>query len=563
LYLKEQYTLFFDVSHMAPCTHTTWLYFSRIHELTLYDEDRFARLLDDLSDAATQQPSLLLFVGRQAKNTALRELFPFNSFKKKRNTGGVDLRLDTTTIASNYPIFIVDGDSKLKTSTPLSTSTCHRIRSYRLHWECPPQLGVSEILYTRLLFLITDVICIFADDFNSPTEVVALLKSWAAAGSASYLPRLVRPRIVIVSTEDEASITFNVLQAQDFKFSLGQQDLINFFSSIIVLYLTAAPISSLARHRRLKEVLLRHADEMRQLRQQARQLYSAVHLHRFFREAVSHVSQTVERPFNFIQASRMSNPICDEYSKHLATFVRLAGLHGIACKETASFIASGMLMDAYPPGMHSRSHHSHNSVLLTYNQTGFEPKLVFKFLYKPAVFKAIADLSSASAAVQQCEQVQDQFCTLNSILVDQGTGAASIHRENIGRNSLKWALLKSNLTCLTCLRRRPEHTLSCGHAICDVCLRIFGQPTSRSYRFVIRRCILGCLGTLTAGLKPPTAGVRILSIDGGGIRGVVPLAFLELLQKTIGPQLRLQDLFDLAFGTSSGKLTYSSFSVLV
>lgn len=343
---------------MASCTHSTWLYFSRVHELTLYDEGRFARLLDDLSDATTQQPSLLLFVGRQAKNIALRELFPFNNFKKKRNTGGVDLRLDTTTIASKYPIFIVDSDSKLETSTTLSKFTCHEIKSNRLHWECPPQLDVSDILFARLLFLITDVICIFADDFSSPTEIVALLKSWAAAGSASCLPRLIRPRVVIVATEDEASITFNVLQAQDLKFGLGQQDLINFFSSIIVLYLTTAPLSALARHRRLKEVLLRHADEMRHLRQQARQLYSAVHLHRLFREAVSHISQTAERPFNFIQASRVSNPIHEEYGKHLATFVHLAGVYGIAHEETASFIASAMLMDAYPPGMHSKLLHS-------------------------------------------------------------------------------------------------------------------------------------------------------------------------------------------------------------
>lgn len=176
--------------------------------------------------------------------------------------------------------------------------------------------------------------------------------------------------------------------------------------------------------------------------------------------------------------------------------------------------------------------------------------------------RAIADLFSATAAVEQCRQVQDHFCAWNAVLADQGTSAALIHRDNIARNSLKWAFLKSNLTCFTCLHRRPEHTLSCGHAMCDVCLRIFGQPTSRSYRFVIRKCTLCCSGTLTAGLKPPTAGVRILSIDGGGIRGVVPLAFLELLQQTIGPKLRLQDLFDLALGTSSGKLTHSSFLVV-
>ena len=59
-------------------------------------------------------------------------------------------------------------------------------------------------------------------------------------------------------------------------------------------------------------------------------------------------------------------------------------------------------------------------------------------------------------------------------------------------------------------------------------------------------------------IKPPTAGSRILSIDGGGIRGVVPLEFLHLLQGILGPSLSLLDLFDQAFGTSSGKSTHPS-----
>ena len=50
--------------------------------------------------------------------------------------------------------------------------------------------------------------------------------------------------------------------------------------------------------------------------------------------------------------------------------------------------------------------------------------------------------------------------------------------------------------------------------------------------------------------KSPTAGVRILSIDGGGIGGVIPLEVLKILQNLIGRTL-LQDLFDEAFGTSS------------
>ena len=56
-----------------------------------------------------------------------------------------------------------------------------------------------------------------------------------------------------------------------------------------------------------------------------------------------------------------------------------------------------------------------------------------------------------------------------------------------------------------------------------------------------------------AKVKPPTAGVRVLSIDGGGIHGVVPLKFLQLLQGRIGPPYPVQDNFGTAYGTSSGE----------
>lgn len=54
-------------------------------------------------------------------------------------------------------------------------------------------------------------------------------------------------------------------------------------------------------------------------------------------------------------------------------------------------------------------------------------------------------------------------------------------------------------------------------------------------------------------LKPPTASIRILSIDGGGIRGIVPLETLSLLQQLIRSDCPIQELFDLAYGTSIGE----------
>ncbi|XP_048227409.1 patatin-like protein 2 [Ricinus communis] len=68
------------------------------------------------------------------------------------------------------------------------------------------------------------------------------------------------------------------------------------------------------------------------------------------------------------------------------------------------------------------------------------------------------------------------------------------------------------------------------------------------------------LPTPRSPLQPPTFGnlVTILSIDGGGIRGLIPgtmLAFLESeLQKLDGEDARLADYFDVIAGTSTGGL---------
>ncbi|KAK4360664.1 hypothetical protein RND71_019616 [Anisodus tanguticus] len=77
--------------------------------------------------------------------------------------------------------------------------------------------------------------------------------------------------------------------------------------------------------------------------------------------------------------------------------------------------------------------------------------------------------------------------------------------------------------------------------------------------------VLTLLVILQSVLQPPIAYaatkekiVTVLSIDGGGIRGLIPgtlLAFLETkLQELDGPNVRLADYFDVVAGTSTGGL---------
>jgi hypothetical protein len=56
-------------------------------------------------------------------------------------------------------------------------------------------------------------------------------------------------------------------------------------------------------------------------------------------------------------------------------------------------------------------------------------------------------------------------------------------------------------------------------------------------------------------VHPPTAGVGILCIDGGGARGALPLKIMKRIQERIGLPIPFQKFFKVAFGISSGKLS--------
>jgi hypothetical protein len=121
------------------------------------------------------------------------------------------------------------------------------------------------------------------------------------------------------------------------------------------------------------------------------------------------------------------------------------------------------------------------------------------------------------------------------------------------------AEMKSNRSCLSCLMFMPEKVFQCGHAICDVCVRRFGKSTlTAKHSFTIPFCVLcGCdqpRDCRVFQLAPPTAGIRTLCVDGGGVRGVIPLMFLKHLEDELnGLGGTISDCFDYVCGTSAGK----------
>lgn len=114
--------------------------------------------------------------------------------------------------------------------------------------------------------------------------------------------------------------------------------------------------------------------------------------------------------------------------------------------------------------------------------------------------------------------------------------------------------IKTYKWCPACLLRKPEHKFPCDHALCEECSKELGHRSDidpHLYQFhQCPICELPCKVELR--FKPITAGFRVLTIDGGGIRAVIPIQFLRALEQAVGLEMPIQEHFDLSYGTSSG-----------
>lgn len=135
--------------------------------------------------------------------------------------------------------------------------------------------------------------------------------------------------------------------------------------------------------------------------------------------------------------------------------------------------------------------------------------------------------------------------------------AATAHRQFISSFKSHWMTLRSTDTCFGCLQRRPQFRLICGHSVCENCVKVFGtKDTAEDCLYHMEKCIFceSKMQDLRIRVKQDTARIRVLSIDGGGIRGIAPLEFLKAIQHRVKlPEYPVQRHFDIIFGTSSGK----------
>lgn len=113
--------------------------------------------------------------------------------------------------------------------------------------------------------------------------------------------------------------------------------------------------------------------------------------------------------------------------------------------------------------------------------------------------------------------------------------------------------IQSHDLCYGCFLQPFEYHLPCQCSLCVRCCNVLGAEQEVPTLLAFQRCPL-CQAAykVPARLRvpPPTAGYRLLELDGGGVKGIVQIAILKNVQDRSG--LSVVKLFDMISGTSAG-----------
>lgn len=106
--------------------------------------------------------------------------------------------------------------------------------------------------------------------------------------------------------------------------------------------------------------------------------------------------------------------------------------------------------------------------------------------------------------------------------------------------------IQTHRLCLACVLDIPTERLVCNHLLCISCC----QEIEANGKLVCPFCDIQ--GYWSIQNIPAGAGVRLLTLDGGGIRGLVSAMMMTRIENQLG--VPCHQLFDLIVGTSSGGL---------
>ena len=354
---------------MALCVHQQWLRLDQDeHGFQLQYGNRLDNISLSLPRPAKQYPTLILFFGRESKARALRAIFPGNGVSSGRGAGIANVRLDPSTANDDHLLLLADCVPKPAPADQRKGGSCHETTTHPIAWSDdggpPTRQEVTDCIQTRLLSLFAGVVCIFAQDCGGLDKVEERLASWTSRGSASSLPASTYPRLVVITNipgprfRSEA-LCFRLRVLADPKFSGS-------FSSLQVVNLPGPNRAPSREHLSgLGAILREEAAAARLERVNTHTLISMIHFAAFFDAALREFARSPRLTFDFIRSTRLDNPVPTGFQRHITSLMTLSSEHKIPGGILWEFIASAIVLDAFPPDMHCKSDAHLFSGLLT------------------------------------------------------------------------------------------------------------------------------------------------------------------------------------------------------
>ncbi|ETI24750.1 hypothetical protein G647_04120 [Cladophialophora carrionii CBS 160.54] len=498
--------------------------------------------------------------------------------------------------------------------------------------------AVSE-MYPRIFYAFSDIIVFVLDNPNTLEVVVERLLEWADANYSRSINQPTKPHAIVALNKSNPKTPedqWNTVNATAHLLTTASAKIDE--NKTFVRYAKMRKKASLSRIDNMHDLLrcyystvhvVRIPEKSRyhKLDQQRRQLLQVIEdcctiafkdkqeremltdvddFGLYLSLAFDHFSETLDKPFDFIEASLKRNPLSASFADNVLAFARRMAVHKNCEGQIVElfayltpFVASCILLESARKKRIGRPEdwfgdleddepailkYFHNDVQcnfaiydpfalkkrpceLRYLRHGHShrAKTKLRTIEAPGNFELSFEMDQITAweedILAQLVDMHDKsrrkltFETRQATLQAHSKLLQSIYRGGYPTRD-KAAEFQLNSICVACLCNPPQHQLGCGHILCTDCVKDFGQQDGRSVK------ILGCplhdnfqknspTGITTdVELAPAFSGLRVLTLDGGGIRGIVELAVLKAIEACLG--VPLQKFFDLVVGTSTG-----------
>jgi hypothetical protein len=452
----------------------------------------------------------------------------------------------------------------------LYRSSDQKLRQYSVSQRTSSSAAdVNLHVISQVVLPWTQILCLFVDSVSEMRELQRLVDQRPHKIHVGSHSVNIRFRILIVLTNppDYASHELAAVVPQNHSRNVAAPEVT--FVDLRDRYV----LSPAAAFEPLRSVILDKLQSVRVEQTQHAVLFSAVHLCALWKSNLESQMRGLDTAaFDCLRVARKIYPSTLSRKACIMDFLKQAEKTGCEAQDVSSFVASAVLMDAYPPGMHCESAHSLiSSTRPRQSKAGmsrvfclpwltvsvFNPNHVFNELYKSDCTDAWSMQNVDVGPSEFCDAVLAHFTDLFKSM-DPVTPSVAVRRRILSRFQRRWGGLYSSTSCFFCLSRAPEHMLACSHAMCDNCVVIFGSKSSvAEHYFEVPQCpMCATEAPLAVRQLPPTKGPNILSLDGGGVRGIQELGLLRSLEKRLDGNL-LTGVFDLCVGTSVGKFGVS------